>query len=166
MSSMWALGVTGTYLGDYFVSSPSTCRDVGADGRAQGILMDVSDFRRGYARAVANPSERRTRSRASPSTSPPTQCTTARPSPSSRPHSGLSPSPPAAPQFSLTLNHRYESPAGLLLTILVFVEYKIALRYEEYASTSLPLLAQADPAQAFHRRHLRRARSCALQAGA
>jgi hypothetical protein len=30
------------------------------------------------------------------------------------------------------VERRYQSPAGLLLTILVFIEYKIALTYEEY----------------------------------
>ncbi|KAM0791917.1 hypothetical protein ACM66B_004171 [Microbotryomycetes sp. NB124-2] len=77
LSSMWALGVTGTYLGDYF-----------------GILMDekVESF---PFNVTANPM-----------------------------------------YYGSTLSFLgtalwYESPAGLLLTALVFIEYKIALRYEE-----------------------------------
>ncbi|GAA5909706.1 bifunctional phosphatidyl-N-methylethanolamine N-methyltransferase/phosphatidyl-N-dimethylethanolamine N-methyltransferase [Sporobolomyces salmoneus] len=77
VSSMWALGVTGTYLGDYF-----------------GILMDekVESF---PFNVTSNPM-----------------------------------------YYGSTLSFLatalwYESPAGLLLTVLVFVEYKIALLYEE-----------------------------------
>ncbi|GAA5938210.1 bifunctional phosphatidyl-N-methylethanolamine N-methyltransferase/phosphatidyl-N-dimethylethanolamine N-methyltransferase [Sporobolomyces koalae] len=77
VSSMWALGVTGTYLGDYF-----------------GILMDekVDSF---PFNVTSNPM-----------------------------------------YYGSTLSFFatalwYESPAGLFLTALVFVEYKIALRYEE-----------------------------------
>ncbi|KAK4046576.1 Phosphatidyl-N-methylethanolamine N-methyltransferase [Microbotryomycetes sp. JL201] len=77
LSSMWALGITGTYLGDYF-----------------GILMDekVESF---PFNVTANPM-----------------------------------------YYGSTLSFLatalwYESPAGLALTALVFIEYKIALRYEE-----------------------------------
>lgn len=28
--------------------------------------------------------------------------------------------------------HRYESPVGILLSVLVYIEYQIALSYEEY----------------------------------
>ncbi|GAA6061634.1 hypothetical protein JCM10212_002511 [Sporobolomyces blumeae] len=77
VSSMWALGVTGTYLGDYF-----------------GILMDekVESF---PFNVTSNPM-----------------------------------------YYGSTLSFLatalwYESPAGLLLTVLVFVEYKIALLFEE-----------------------------------
>ncbi|KAK4049222.1 Phosphatidyl-N-methylethanolamine N-methyltransferase [Microbotryomycetes sp. JL221] len=77
LSSMWALGVTGTYLGDYF-----------------GILMDhkVESF---PFNVTANPM-----------------------------------------YYGSTLSFLgtalwYESPVGLILTLVVFVEYKIALRFEE-----------------------------------
>ncbi|GAA5869945.1 hypothetical protein JCM16303_001847 [Sporobolomyces ruberrimus] len=77
LSSMWALGVTGTYLGDYF-----------------GILMDekVESF---PFNVTSNPM-----------------------------------------YYGSTLSFLatalwYESPTGLLLTVLVFVEYKVALLFEE-----------------------------------
>ncbi|GAA5831533.1 hypothetical protein JCM3766R1_001791 [Sporobolomyces carnicolor] len=77
VSSMWALGVTGTYLGDYF-----------------GILMDekVESF---PFNVTSNPM-----------------------------------------YYGSTLSFLatalwYESPTGLFLTVLVFVEYKVALLFEE-----------------------------------
>ncbi|KAM0756129.1 phospholipid methyltransferase [Meredithblackwellia eburnea MCA 4105] len=77
LSSMWALGVTGTYLGDYF-----------------GILMDekVESF---PFNVTANPM-----------------------------------------YYGSTLSFLgtalwYESPVGLFLTVIVFIEYKIALLFEE-----------------------------------
>ncbi|GAA5889005.1 hypothetical protein JCM6882_009714 [Rhodosporidiobolus microsporus] len=77
VTSMWALGVTGTYLGDYF-----------------GILMDhkVESF--------------------------PFNVTN-------------SPMYTGSTLSFLATALWYESPAGLLLTLLVWVEYKIALRYED-----------------------------------
>ncbi|GAA5974309.1 hypothetical protein JCM11641_006727 [Rhodosporidiobolus odoratus] len=77
VTSMWALGVTGTYLGDYF-----------------GILMDhkVESF--------------------------PFSVTS-------------SPMYTGSTLSFLATALWYESPAGLLLTALVWVEYKIALRYED-----------------------------------
>ncbi|KAH8918143.1 phospholipid methyltransferase [Atractiella rhizophila] len=77
LSSMWALGVTGTYLGDYF-----------------GILMDskVESF---PFNVTNNPM-----------------------------------------YYGSTLNFlgtalRYASPSGILISLFVFVLYKIALRFEE-----------------------------------
>ncbi|GAA5865054.1 hypothetical protein JCM8547_007696 [Rhodosporidiobolus lusitaniae] len=77
VTSMWALGVTGTYLGDYF-----------------GILMDhkVESF--------------------------PFNVTS-------------SPMYTGSTLSFLATALWYESPAGLLLTLLVCIEYKIALRYED-----------------------------------
>lgn len=68
---------------------------------------------------------------------------------------------------------RYESPAGILLSVLVYIEYQIALSYEEYVvsplATSATLckrraavtVADSDRiciVQPLHRRHLRQAR--------
>ncbi|BGP19319.1 hypothetical protein JCM10213_006193 [Rhodosporidiobolus nylandii] len=77
VTSMWALGVTGTYLGDYF-----------------GILMDhkVESF--------------------------PFSVTS-------------SPMYTGSTLSFLATALWYESPAGILLTFLVWLEYKIALRYED-----------------------------------
>ncbi|GAA5821554.1 hypothetical protein JCM11251_000906 [Rhodosporidiobolus azoricus] len=77
VTSMWALGVTGTYLGDYF-----------------GILMDhkVESF--------------------------PFNVTS-------------SPMYTGSTLSFLATALWYESPAGLLLTALVWIEYKVALRFED-----------------------------------
>ncbi|GAA6023528.1 hypothetical protein JCM10207_005705 [Rhodosporidiobolus poonsookiae] len=77
VTSMWALGVTGTYLGDYF-----------------GILMDhkVESF--------------------------PFSVTS-------------SPMYTGSTLSFLATALWYESPAGILLTVLVWLEYKVALRFED-----------------------------------
>ncbi|KAL8283669.1 hypothetical protein RQP46_005464 [Phenoliferia psychrophenolica] len=94
VSSMWALGVTGTYLGDYF-----------------GILMDekVESF---PFNVTSNPM-----------------------------------------YYGSTLSFFgtalwYESPAGVLLTVLVFVEYKIALLFEEPYTNAIYARREAERANA------------------
>ncbi|CEQ42323.1 SPOSA6832_04110, partial [Sporobolomyces salmonicolor] len=72
VSSMWALGVTGTYLGDYFEKVESFPFSVTSNPMYYGSTLSF-----------------------------------------------------------LATALWYESPAGLLLTVLVFVEYKIALLFEE-----------------------------------
>ncbi|SDA02943.1 BZ3500_MvSof-1268-A1-R1_Chr11-1g03229 [Microbotryum saponariae] len=76
-SSMWALGVTGTYLGDYF--------GILMDEKVESFPFNVTDNPMYYGSTLS----------------------------------------------FLGTALWYESFAGLLLTALVFVEYKIALTYEE-----------------------------------
>lgn len=97
LTSMWALGVTGTYLGDYF-----------------GILMD--DIVEGFPFNVS----------ASPMYYGSTM-------------SFLATALWSASLLSAVLTFdaelgpaiRYEKPAGILLTVILYVAYEIALRFED-----------------------------------
>lgn len=100
---MWALGVTGTYLGDYF-----------------GILMD--DMVTGFPFNVTQ-----------------------------------SPMYYGSTLSFLGTALWFGKPAGVLLTLEVFIVYKIALAFEEYVAPTRSLYF-ADKKQSFHWCHLRQAR--------
>lgn len=77
VSSMWALGVTGTYLGDYF--------GILMDERVEGFPFNVTDNPMYYGSTLS----------------------------------------------FLATALWFESPVGIFLSAVVFVEYKIALLFEE-----------------------------------
>ncbi|GAA5988996.1 hypothetical protein JCM10908_006262 [Rhodotorula pacifica] len=93
VSSMWALGVTGTYLGDYF-----------------GILMDhkVESF--------------------------PFNVTS-------------SPMYTGSTLSFLATALWYESPVGILLSVLVYIEYQIALSYEDPFTAAIYAKRESDRAK-------------------
>lgn len=71
--------------------------------------------------------------------------------------------------------HRYQSPAGLVLTALVYIVYQVALSYEECVTRSAPSpsprttltpsLSRGPTTQPLHRRDLRKARRGAQEQG-